>query len=551
MIPSLHTDHVRETSELERVRNLIRRPDVNEDLPRLLSRYFRLNRDNEACPVCEGDPRCKVCGGTGLIILRLKQAEALREAFECQGLFAPMRVGSGKTLVTLLLPVVLEAKRPILIVPASLREKTRSDFAALRRAWRVRLPEIFSYEEMGRPDRDERLFDAAPDLLILDEAHRLRNWGAAVTRRVQRYVSRNRVKVAALSGTLITDCLLDFHHLTVWALGANAPVPIPRAEAERWGQALDRTATLRRLGDGALSTLPGGFHEHFRSRRGVVPTPGSDCNASIECSLWHPKLPNDLREMIARTAASSLRPDGELLDDWDLPDCLCQLAQGFYYVWDPLPPTWWLEPRRAWMTYVRAVLDEYLDGFDSPSQIVNALDGEGEFKPPAPAEGKQLLDAWRAVRDQFVPNTVPVWVNPEPIIKAADHAKSTDSIVWVRHVAAGAMLDRMGVPYFGADTDPTVADGPIACSVAAHGTGKNMQAWANNLILSPLANANGLEQLMGRTHRAGQKADVVRFLFPGMIDYHAEVLSRVLSEARAVSKASGFSQKIVESTWVK
>lgn len=552
----VRAEGIEHTPELDRVLALDRRPESTDELVRLLSAALRLDPNSDVCPVCRGtDETCRTCGGTGRIELRPRQAEALREAFELRGLFAPMRVGSGKTLVTLLLPTLLGSQRPVLMIPASLRdEKTPRDFAALRKAWRVRLPVLVSYQEMGRPDREHRLAELAPDLLILDEVgDKARNWESAVTRRIHRYIEATHVPVACLSGTMITDALLDYHHMAVWALRDRAPVPVVRAEAERWSKALDRdVGAVRRVAPGALASIPGGFHGWLRGSRGVVPTPGSDCDASIEISTWSPTLSEQLQAIIARTEESGVRPDGEILDEWELPDCLCQLSLGFFYVWDPLPPDWWLYPRRGWRAYARAVLDEHLPGFDSESQIVRALDQDVGPMPPAAGGGWQLLEAWRGVRDKFTPNPVPRWIDPGPLEQAAERTRADRSIAWVRYRAAGGRLEDLGVPYYGGGTDPESArpGSPVALSIAAHSTGRNLQAWASSLVLTPIANASGWEQLIGRTHRAGQRADVVRVSIIAAIEYQGAVLGRVMTEARAISRASGFSQKLVDATWV-
>jgi superfamily II DNA or RNA helicase len=45
----------------------------------------------------------------GTMTLRPIQAQALSELEQCQGLFAPIRVGGGKTLISLLAPALLQA----------------------------------------------------------------------------------------------------------------------------------------------------------------------------------------------------------------------------------------------------------------------------------------------------------------------------------------------------------------------------------------------------------------------------------------------------------
>lgn len=543
--------------ELERVLNVPRRAPAGDELVPLLSAALRIHSD-PACPLCVGKypivgphPDCRLCSGTGIVELREAQAIALREGYDRRGLVAHMRVGSGKTLVTLAAPTLLHAQRPVLMIPASLREKTRRDFAVLRHGWNVRLPRLLSYQEMGRPDREFKLTEIAPDLLILDEFQGARNWDAAVTRRIKRLVQQHAPIVMALSGTLITDDLMDYWHALIWSLRRDAPVPLSRAETERWQQALRQGSALRKIGRGALDEIPGGHAEWLRESAGVVTTPGSDCDAAIEIGIWKPDTPEALRKVIDDTEIASMRPDGELIDQWELADCLCQLALGFFYVWDPMPPSWWLDPRRNWRAYVRDVLDERHERFDSESLIVNALDRGTSPLPPTWREGRQLLTAWRDVRDKFEPNPVPVWLGKSIITAAAEHTREHNAIAWTRYRAAGFALEAAGVPYYPGGTDPEHASpgSSIACSIAAHGIGKNMQAWCQSLVLTPPANANTWEQLIGRTHRPGQRADVVGIDVIGTIEYHGAVLGRVVTEARAISRASGFSQKIVDATW--
>lgn len=547
---------VGESGDLERVRRLAARDGMDAAGIALLSTWLRRYGADWRCPEHSGAD-CPVCGGSGVVMLREPQAVALRELADMRGLFAPMRVGSGKTLVTLLAATVLDARRPVLMVPASCVDKTRDEFVTYFKAWRVRMPYVLSYEMLSHPDHERDLLDLAPDLLMLDEAHKARNRDAAVSRRIRRCIEQVNPIVVALSGTLITDRLMDYQHHAVWSLRGNAPVPAIEAEAERWAAAVDKDVPLlHRAGPGALVSLPGGFHEHLRSRRGVVPTPGSDCAASIEISRWRPTLPVALRQAIDATAASGLRPDGELLDPLRVPDCLCELAMGFFNVWDPMPPAWWLGPRRSYFGYERAILDEHLDGFDSPEHVRRGLDRavarrEGPH-PPAWQEGAELLAEWRAVKDRFVPNSVPVWIDDAPVQQCADTVER-GMIVWTKRRAVGERLANVyGLPYYGAGSSPQAhrGAGAIVCSIAAHGTGKNLQRWHTSRVLHPPAKADAWEQLIGRTHRAGQRADVVRVQAIDVIDYHAEVLERVRRQAHEIQRASGFEQKLVAATWV-
>lgn len=523
---------VTHTPEVDRVAALEAREPVSDEFVRLLSQHLRTRETND-----EGEAN----------MLRPAQALALRELYEYGGLVAPMRCGSGKTLVTLLAPTLLQSKRPLLLVPASLRDKTRRDFARYRLDWRVRLPKILSYEELSRKNQHTILEQLDPDLVLCDEAHKIRNRDAACTRRVDRFrKAKPSVVWAELSGTLIDDRLAHYRPAFVRSLGDRAPVPLAEVDAEEWAAYVDRDVpTRRRMSAGALEQL-GDFHEYMRSRRGVVPTPGSECDAGIEIATWSPELPETVSTTIREVTLTGERPDGILLGERELPDCLCQLALGFYYVWDPLPPAWWLTPRSDWVAWVRERLDEHHPEYDSTEQLAAGLD-HGKLRD---TEGKQALEAWRAVKHRFEPNRVPVWVDRGILTQAIDRA-GDGCLVWVRYRAAGFELARQGVEYFGEGTHAEAAEGrTIAASIAAHGTGANLQAWARNLVLTPPAGAHIWEQLLARTHREGQKADTVFVDLIDAIGYHSDVVSRARSQARAVGRASGFSQKLVEATWI-
>jgi hypothetical protein len=535
--------------DLARVLALPRHTDAPEELVEALSRH--LSRPGSD------------------VQLRVKQAELFRALYETGGAFGAMPTGEGKGLVTLLAPTLVDAQRPVLLLPAAERGKIQSEFAEyLSDGWNVRLPHLLSYQEMTRLDRENRLWELMPDLLELDEADVARNLDRALGRRLRRYIEGKdprppeerarrpwvRPRVVILSGTLITDALLDYWEMCVWALRDGAPVPSDRDGAERWACALDRTLAgeLRRIDAGALASIPGGFHAWLRSTKGVVSGRGEVCPAEIVMSTWRPPLPPVLRDTIARTIASSRRPDGEPVDEWELPDVLCMLAQGFYHVWDPMPPTWWLQPRRTWYAYERAVLDAHVDGFDTAEPIRLALDNLERPQPPAANEGRQLLAAWRAVKDRFEPNPVPIWLDGSIMDAAAAHAHAhPGTIVWVKHVAPGIELARRGLPYYGADTRPDQhrTGGSIAAGMS-HARGKNLQRVGHRaLFLHPMATARRWEQAIAREHRPGQAAPIVYVDVMTTIDYHGEVMSRVLKQARADSEASGVPQKLTLARW--
>jgi hypothetical protein len=137
---------VERTSELDRILRLPRRTWDERD-PAMIRLAFEMS--------------AWLRRPTSYASLRVIQAIALAEFYFLGGLFGPMRVGAGKTLVTFLVATVMGAKRPILVIPAKLRSKTKRDFEKLAADWRG--PDslrIVSYEELSRDYGVVLLYDA-------------------------------------------------------------------------------------------------------------------------------------------------------------------------------------------------------------------------------------------------------------------------------------------------------------------------------------------------------------------------------------------------------
>lgn len=467
----------------------------------------------------------------GEMVLRPVQAVALSEMYEQGGLFGPQRVGCGKTLVSLLAPVVLDAKRVLLLVPAKLRDKTRRDIAKLELHWKidgVRI-RIESYEMLGRVQAAEMLESYQPDLIIADECHKLRNSAAAVVRRTKRWMKDHpETKFVALSGTITKRSLHDYAHLLRWCLPKGAPVPKTFNELREWADAVDeKVDPIRRLAPGALEVLFDDddkklaehdevaaarrtFQRRLCETAGVVAT--SEVN--VDCSLVIEMVEQTLGPKID-DAFVRLREDGETPDGHPVSDHVSlwrharELAIGFYYRWNPRPPELWLERRRTWCKFVRAVIAGKVETsrpLDSELHVAQYFAGHPDHL------------AWKNVKDTFKPVVEPVWIDDGAITFAKNWLEQGPGICWVEHVAFGERLSAMtGVPYYASqgrnqagvaieDADP---DKPLIASIASNAEGRNLQAWNRNLIASCPPTGTIVEQLIGRTHRDGQEADEV------------------------------------------
>lgn len=500
----------------------------------------------------------------GTMALRPIQALALIEAGVCGGLFGPIGVGEGKTLITLLAPYVLAAERPLLLLPAGLVKKTERERTTLERHWCIpKHVRLLSYEWLGRVQGSKELDVYRPDLIVCDEVHKLKNRRAAVTRRVARYMHAHpETKFIGLSGTVMRKSLLDFGHILRWCLKDGAPVPCTETELEEWASALDEETAnelcryepgeLFQLctpeeisADPPLTAVRRGFRRRLTETPGVVATAGDD--AKVSCSLYVRAVTYDVDPVTDRHF-SKLRGAWKTPDDWPLCQAVDvwrharELALGFHYVWDPRPPQAWMDARKAWCAFVRETLSRSRT-LDSELQVAQAC-----------AAGRlpdDELRAWQAVRETFKPNTVAVWHDDSALRVCLDWT-SQPGIVWTEHALFAQRLSQIaGIPYFGAKglaadgrfIDDADARKPCIASIDANREGRNLQTkWNRNLIVSPPEGPDIWQQTIGRTHRPLQPADevVVDVLF-GCAE-HARAWRKALAGAESIRDTVGGSE---------
>lgn len=487
------------------------------------------------------------------------QAAALRDAALVGGLAAPIAVGGGKALVSLLIPTVVEAARPLVIVPAQLRDQTnRKVLPEMREHWRIHEGiRVVGYSEISVESGADLLDTINPDVIVLDEAHAFKNGGSARTRRFKRFRETHPgTRIFLMSGTITRRSLRDYAHLLAWALGPErSPLPIHWNELQDWADALDEEVEdYKRIPPGALLRLcekgeevRSGFRRRLVQTPGIVASGGHELPNALRIYRRPVAIPNVVRVALERLRETWETPNGDpIVEAVDLWRHARELALGFWYRWDPLPPQPWLEARRAWKRFVREKIrhSRALDGtaLDSELQVWNWSD-RAEKKP---AE----FVAWRALRDTFEPKTVAEWISDFAITDCAIWLTTENpGIAWIEHVAFGERLsDRTGFPYFGAGAsasrDILDVKGSIIASISAHSEGKNLQRYARNLITSPPSSGKRWEQLLGRTHRAGQQADeVIADVYVETEEQRASV-AQAVGDSRYIEQTTGARQKL-------
>jgi len=519
---------------------LIRAVQHTREVSRILALPRRVWTDDSAATVA-AELTAVLRRPHGRMALRPIQGQALLEAGIHGGGFYPIRVGGGKTLLSGLAPYVLDSLRPLILLPAKLVEKTKKEFRVLMAHWPIpNFIRFCSYELLGRVQAQTLLDQFQPDLIVADEAHKLKNRKAACTKRVDRYMRTHpTTRFIAMSGTITKRSLKDFAHIAAWCLGPNQlPLPLSWTELEDWADALDeRTTEGKRIGIGAIRLFMNDEEKASEDQltaarkaqgRRLIETPavvasrdkGPNCSLSIE-AMWGDR--EILMGPAIEAAFEKLRKEWRTPDDWPLADPMSvwrvarELSLGFYYVWDPRPPDVWANARKVWAAWCREILTTNRRNLDSELQVTNAV-ADGLYP-----EAKPALDEWRKVKNSFEPNSVPVWLDDSVIKAATLWAHSSPGIVWTEHTAFAKRLAKHAkLVYYGkqgraqtgpprlVDTHP--ADESLIASIDSCGEGFNLQKWHRNLITScpnSCGGKKGWEQVVGRTHRDDQEADEV------------------------------------------
>jgi hypothetical protein len=494
----------------------------------------------------------------GDMILKPWQAAALVYALECQGLFVSAGVGSGKTLVSLLIPVMVDARRPVLMLPAAAREKTYAEIPEYRKHFLLHpYLQILSYEELSRISGVEALHAMRPDWVIADEAHKLKDITTARGRRFMRFFKEHpETRLVPMTGTPTTNTLHDYAHLLRLALpGVNCPLPNNYRELEMWAGALDKEPR-RLVYPGALTTwcapkenVRQAWQRRLSSTKGVILTTASSCDAQLLLDFKKPTVPENVIEAIKKLYAEWVTPGGEecqyAMELWRHGR---ELSCGFYYRWVwprvkgvPQINQRWLDARADWHKFVRQTIRTHRR-FDSPKAVeIGVMKGEIKY-------GMKLWEQWEAVRPEYKPMVEPVWLSDFFVDAVIREARGRNALIWVEHSAFGARLAKKGLPYMGpkaTQAEINTHQGSVGLSQRAHKEAKNLQVRHDNIVVSPSASGGEWEQMIGRTHRTGQLSDTV-----WVTTYHHTLAFQdswlsALEGARYMQDTTGQKQKLL------
>ncbi len=452
------------------------------------------------------------------------QAIALLELGMYGRLLAPLRPGAGKSLICFCAPYVLDRKRAVLLLPGKHVEPKRRELITYGKDWKVAWwLRLLSYQSLSRISHEDFLLEYKPTLILADEAHKLKNPKAGVTKRLIYYLDTVGKEVGCifvpLSGTFTDRSPGDWAHLAKMALGDQSPLPATYKDLQIWIQALGEKLQGPRARPGALlkwsenrsadlEAVRKGFGRRVRETPSVVATESP--LPSISLIVERVELDSD---PAIEEAFKRLKDSWETLDGWPLTQGLQvwqtakQYKHGFYYYYSPRPSQEYLDRRRSWSRFVRDNLDSSPE-LATELQIVNRCIA-GDIDPTA-------YNSWKEIETTYTGQRYAKWFSTVALDYCRQWLKHP-GICWVEHTEFGEALSYLtNVPYHGsAGLDKNrihleSRKGEPVISGMGSSEGLNLQhAYSRFLLTSPMAQGRAWEQWLARFHRLGQPEDEV------------------------------------------
>lgn len=420
-----------------------------------------------------------------------------------------------------------------------------------------------------------------------------------------RPVRARAIRLLAASGTFENKRVQDTQMLCAYSLGTGSPLPLDPDEAVLWSAVMDPSRRNDRESDtaralysafgGGLPTAMDAFadqlvtkpekavREGFCRRRmetvGVISASASSVNAAIYFSERKLKIPRAVQDALRIVRDEHRRPDGdELVDRMQQVTCARVVGSGFFNYWAfpkhpcSCPPDRvrrcercllidrWFARRKAYKKELRAQLllgELNLDTEKLCEEAAARFWQEPPYKGKLPKWACETWPAWKEVEDAVEHVERVEWIDDYVARDAAEWAQNNRGIVWFRSTPLGRKISELsGLPYFngGPGCEQRLSaekgDRSVILSIKALGSSTDglQHKFSEQLIVEPPASNGGnegMEQLLGRLHRDGQAADIVKTYGNFHILEFKDALRQVIVEAEFNYEMTKTKQRIL------
>jgi len=486
------------------------------------------------------------------------QKGAITEAWAMRGGVLVLRVGAGKTLISLILTRLVKDQygyKTLLLLPANLKETVRREYRKWKSKFTIALPEMMSYSYISR--NETAIDEVSPDVIIADECFYLGAMSTRTLRVVKRLEENPDTWFVGMAGTL--GPFEKYSTVMEMALGDHSPVPRHGSAHTAWMHLTDsrqevgayewekifplapqRIMTARRAG------YQEALREHLQKSPGIYITKSKDIGTSLRI-YYHQNI--DLGDEVLRTIEhmeSVLEvPGGDTFaSDSQRVDACTQAMQGFYYSWD-----WgttpekvklrWLHARRDISIAVGAFIEETREKTGrvlSPDQVAR-MDPEH-----LPYWLVASASRWESIKGTASPQRRQNRLQGGLGAWASTVGKNP--LIWHRHVEVPNTPQLAKLPTF-EESRQSELSGKRCLIQMSNAVGKNLQADWNENVLLYLPGADLMEQLMGRTHRRGQVADEVIVHVPYCHPILRKKVHNIKTGAKDAMRSKGERHKIL------
>lgn len=336
------------------------------------------------------------------------------------------------------------------------------------------------------------------------------------------------------------------------------------------------------------------MREAFRYRMNSAPGVIATSDQSVGCSIiirWRePRMPDDeagtkMRQLMTNIVTVDETPDGDTID-WAIHrfKWLYELTSGFYnsLFWPSIETLM----QRKGVTHeeadellkaaighhallqiyhknLRNFLEmQHVPGCDSPMLVGGWIKRKLEASEKGtlytgPQLPDRLVGAWKDAHEAYYDDlpqreSKPVRICDYRIKAAVEWAREAKhGIIWCYHPEVGKWcseyLKAAGIAHHHAPAGDNISiykEGIVVASMTAHGIGKNLQHQCQQLFLEWNREAAKLEQILGRTHRAGQMADEVTADVFVVNGFDLAMFNASLSDSDYIQSSTGQSQKL-------